>query len=199
MQGYTRRGRRLDPRPDTEALLEALDHLEVGLALYDDSGERLFENESLRRRLAGEPAGGPLARGLAGLVAEILERLEDHTIRSFRIERLEARELRTASGVVLLRASHIGMDLCGTGATLLLTVEGRAATGLPGEEELRARYGLTPAQARVALLLAERRKNAEIARELCISENTARNHTRVVLQRLRVGRRGEVGERLTQR
>ena len=57
---------------------------------------------------------------------------------------------------------------------------------------LRARFRLTPTQARVATLLADRLTNAEIAVELRIQPTTARRHTEAVLLRLGVGSRFEV-------
>lgn len=49
---------------------------------------------------------------------------------------------------------------------------------------LQHRYRLTPTQARVATLLADRLTNAEIACELQVRPSTARRHTEAVLFRL---------------
>lgn len=57
---------------------------------------------------------------------------------------------------------------------------------------LRDRYRLTPTQARVAALLADRQTNAEIAMALCIQPSTARRHTEAVLLRLGVSSRFKV-------
>ena len=57
---------------------------------------------------------------------------------------------------------------------------------------LRRKYRLTPTQARVATLLADRLTNAEIALELCVRPNTARRHTEAVLWRLGVNSRFQV-------
>lgn len=56
----------------------------------------------------------------------------------------------------------------------------------------RKRYRLTPTQARVAMLLADRLTNAEIAAELGIRPGTARSHTEAVLLRLDVTSRLKV-------
>jgi DNA-binding NarL/FixJ family response regulator len=57
---------------------------------------------------------------------------------------------------------------------------------------LRQKYRLTPTQARVATLLADRLTNAEIALELRVMPNTARRHTEAVLLRLGVNSRFKV-------
>lgn len=62
------------------------------------------------------------------------------------------------------------------------------AQKLPSLEQIRDRLGLTSQQARVALLLAERRTNKEVAAALSISLHTARHHVQAVLTRLGVTR-----------
>jgi DNA-binding NarL/FixJ family response regulator len=57
---------------------------------------------------------------------------------------------------------------------------------------LRQKYRLTPTQARVATLLADRLTNSEIAFELRVRPSTARRHTEAVLLRLGVNSRFKV-------
>jgi DNA-binding NarL/FixJ family response regulator len=57
---------------------------------------------------------------------------------------------------------------------------------------LQQQYRLTPTQARVATLLADRLTNAEIALELRVRPTTARRHTEAVLLRLGVTSRFQV-------
>lgn len=57
---------------------------------------------------------------------------------------------------------------------------------------LRDRFGLTPAEARVARLLAEGRRNDDVARLLFISPHTARRHTERILHKMHVHSRAEV-------
>jgi DNA-binding CsgD family transcriptional regulator len=63
----------------------------------------------------------------------------------------------------------------------------------PVRAYLVRRHGLTHQEALVALLLAQRRPNLEIARALFISAHTARHHTESVLAKLGVRRRADVG------
>jgi DNA-binding CsgD family transcriptional regulator len=70
----------------------------------------------------------------------------------------------------------------------LATVE-RIETTLPAEQRFRRRFRLTEKETRVALLLAQRRSNAEIASALQISPHTARRHTENVMLKLNVSSR----------
>lgn len=63
-------------------------------------------------------------------------------------------------------------------------------------ESLQDRFGLTPREAEVALLLAKRMSSKEISQRLGISVHTARRHTERILAKLGVRSRNEVRERL---
>jgi DNA-binding CsgD family transcriptional regulator len=68
------------------------------------------------------------------------------------------------------------------------TIE-RIETSEPAERRLRQRYRLTEKEISVALLLAQRRSNSEIADALRISKHTARRHTENVMLKLNVSSR----------
>jgi DNA-binding NarL/FixJ family response regulator len=57
-------------------------------------------------------------------------------------------------------------------------------------------YGLTRRETQVAKLLAQGRSNQAIARELKISQHTARHHTQRILAKLEVHSRGEAGAKI---
>lgn len=63
---------------------------------------------------------------------------------------------------------------------------------LPTAEQIVRSFGLTPKEAQVATLLADRQSNREIAAELGVTEHTARRHTEKVLRKLDVHRRALV-------
>ena len=62
--------------------------------------------------------------------------------------------------------------------------------------ELRKHAGLTPREAQVALLMAERYTHMEIATQLKVRPNTARRHCEKVLLKLGVSRRQDVARAL---
>lgn len=65
-------------------------------------------------------------------------------------------------------------------------------TPLPDCCELRRRFRLTERESEVALLLAQRRTNKEIARLLAVSTHTALHHTERVLRKLGISSRRHV-------
>jgi DNA-binding NarL/FixJ family response regulator len=72
----------------------------------------------------------------------------------------------------------------------------RRPHGSSETSSIATRYGLTPREAEVALLLAAGRGNAAIASKLRISPHTARHHTQHVLAKLGVHSRSAAGARL---
>lgn len=85
----------------------------------------------------------------------------------------------------LLQAAH-GQPV------LVVAVERVSAVGAE-IDEVRRRFDLSPRQAEVATLLARRYSDKEIAARLGISRHTARRHVELVMMRLRVHSRAEVG------
>jgi len=61
-------------------------------------------------------------------------------------------------------------------------------------DDLKRRFGLTPRESEVELLLVERRTHKEIARGLGIRPNTARRHSEHVLRKLKITSRSDVAE-----
>jgi len=68
--------------------------------------------------------------------------------------------------------------------------------GSQQQDKLMKQFGLTRREAQVATLLSQGRSNQAIARELSISEHTARHHTQRILAKLEVHSRGEAGARI---
>jgi DNA-binding CsgD family transcriptional regulator len=103
--------------------------------------------------------------------------------------------LTTRTGSFQLSAVLLGEGMFTLRPAVLVTVTPHAAP-LPDRATLRERHGLTPRQSEVAVLLAGRKTNPEIATELCISEHTARSHTEAVMGKLGVHDRREVAAAL---
>lgn len=77
----------------------------------------------------------------------------------------------------------------------VLAVERRAARRLTSDN-VQQRFGLSPRQAEVALLLAQGHTTAEIAKMLDLTTHTVRHHAEQVLQRLNVRTRQQAMVRL---
>lgn len=79
-----------------------------------------------------------------------------------------------------------------TAPAVVATIQGE------GIEGLQERFGLTPQEAHVALLLSERKTNREVADALVISPHTAKRHTERVFEKLGVHVREAVRDRLAE-
>ena len=77
----------------------------------------------------------------------------------------------------------------------VLVVERRAARRLTSDN-VQQRFGLSPRQAEVALLLAQGHTTADIAKMLELTTHTVRHHAEQVLQRLNVRTRQQAMVRL---
>jgi DNA-binding CsgD family transcriptional regulator len=78
------------------------------------------------------------------------------------------------------------------GVLIMLRRESIANAPQVNESALTRRFGLTPQEARVAIMLADQRSNREIADRLGVSAHTARHHTERVLSKLQIHSRYDV-------
>jgi DNA-binding CsgD family transcriptional regulator len=95
---------------------------------------------------------------------------------------------------VTARAAELP-GLMGGRAVLVVFIEASERM-LPTVAQLGAQFGLTPREAQVALLLAERRSNKEIANVLDVTLHTASRHTEKILWKLGISSRKYVREAL---
>lgn len=167
-------------------LANLLDEVGSAAALFDRDGRELHRSTALDRLVCGDVQGH--------LLAAALERLALQAAALDVYGRTSATVVTTRGSydVRAMRASHV---VTGHRDSIVVVVTLPEAV-IPDIEDLQARFGLTPQQSRVALLLAERRTNAEVADALCISPHTAHRHTHAVLSRLGVGSRRDVRQRL---
>jgi DNA-binding CsgD family transcriptional regulator len=101
----------------------------------------------------------------------------------------------TISGSRRVRLRPIVLDGEDEPTWVALAVERRAARRLTAEN-VQHRFGLSPRQAEVALLLAQGQTTAEIARTLNLTTHTVRHHAEQVLRRLNVRSRQQALVRL---
>ena len=101
----------------------------------------------------------------------------------------------TITGSRRVRVRPIFLDDSGTPAWLAISVERRAARRLTAEN-VQHRFGLSPRQAEVALLMAQGQTTAEMARTLNLTTHTVRHHAEQVLRRLNVRSRQQALVRL---
>lgn len=102
------------------------------------------------------------------------------------------RNVTVAGTGYIIRAQSIPS---GSQSIVVVALE-RTPAKLPSNEDLQGRFGLTQSEAKVAILLADRKSNREIAAVLGVTQHTARRHTEHVLSKLEIRRRTSVRESL---
>lgn len=161
-----------------------LDQLSEPVALLRPAGEGLHENPALRQLLVLEPE--------APRVRQAITRAAESVRRGFRAFVVGApTTVATRVTKYHLRPSRLPRGTIGPDPALVVLVHD-LGDELPERESLMERFGLTRRQCDVALCLARRRTNSEVARALSISPHTARRHTELVLAKLGVASRLEV-------
>jgi DNA-binding CsgD family transcriptional regulator len=177
------RGRDPDLASEQSLLLDAIAGLVYAVAAYGPRGECQY------RSVGGDPqdhehAGLPQAmQALAeSAVSPDGEAVATASLKLGRI-RAVATDISTAAGRYHLRAIRLRPGLFGSEGSVLVIAD-RFADDAVDRARIREEFGLTDREAEVAVLLADRRRNAEIARALGISVHTARHHVERVLLKL---------------
>lgn len=145
-------------------------------ALFSMDGRLVHQSRALQDALAREPLRNDLTDATGALAARALASPMQAGATRFSGRR----------GSYRLSAS-MGRALR---PLLMVTVAAPLAPkAVPPLETLAAQHQLTPRQAEVAALLAERRTNREISEALCVSVHTARHHVAAALSALGVERK----------
>jgi DNA-binding CsgD family transcriptional regulator len=183
----------------------ALDGLAFGLLLLDGQSRVLFANRAAQAALVRRDGLAQRAGRLSAADARASARLE-HLVRSVAVP--DPRRPTSAGGVLALPrpsgklpwrliASPLPHDLAlglpaGGRARVLLVVSEPDRVPVPPLEQLRGLFGLTPQEARLALLLAEGSELKEAADALGVGYETARTHLRSALAKAGVRRQGQL-------
>lgn len=173
-----------------EDLVHALDGLGQAALICSIAGRVLHVTPALAAVLEAEPEAAHLRAELRATVREACGSASG-TGALVRPAGDLVREVRTGTARYRLRGCMYGGPSADGSLFAIVGLE-RLTPALPSAERIRERFGLTRRQADVALLLARRKTNAEIADELCISPHTARHHTEAVMSRLGVRNRRDV-------
>jgi DNA-binding CsgD family transcriptional regulator len=105
------------------------------------------------------------------------------------------REVATTAGRYRVSACRFGERVAGHAGYIVAGVQ-RLSARVPSVEQLQERFGLTPAESRVARLIAEGLSNKEIAARLEVTAHTANRHTEKVLLKLGAKSRTEAAARI---
>lgn len=177
-------------------LLSLIDSMPEPLLLCDSAGGAIHVNRALQNALARIPDAELLRQAMLGLARAAAASLHTPTkAQGADVPGAPVHTFQSGGRQYRLRASYLGEALTGKEPLVLVALEG-ASAGLPCVAELKERYGLTTTQARVALLMADGKKDEEIARVLMNSVHTVRSHTDAVRRKLGARTRAEVGAML---
>ncbi|MGD9590114.1 MAG: helix-turn-helix transcriptional regulator [Pyrinomonadaceae bacterium] len=176
-------------------LKRAIAEIDPGVLILNKSGKVLFENERAERLLA-EKAG--IARDRGGeLAMRSPARSRKLKSRIGRIASADPDDQAAASETFILTGSDglaslevkltriepghvlgIGDDAC-----VMMTVRPLLNVGTPPVKDLRRLYGLTPAEERLARMIADGHSVQEACAMLNISANTARTHLKRIFSK----------------
>lgn len=166
-------------RWDQLAIVRALaDESRDGVILFDGEGRVLHQNATATALLSELELRAELTAALKSTCVAVLGAGE--------------RQRFNLNGLAMAAAPLPSADAAQPIG--VLTMWSRSA--LPSGVDLRERFGFTPREAEVALLLAERRTDAEIASALGISWHTVRSHIERIFSVLGCHTRREAAARL---
>lgn len=175
-------------------LLDTLDSLNQPVLVCNRAGKVLHLTASLHAVLDEEPEAERLRGELLATASELCKVPREGS-RGASLAGHAAREVGTHRARYRLSGCLYGGPHASQAAYVLVSVD-RLTPIRRSNEEMQAAFALTPAETRVALLLALGKSNAEIARELFLSPHTVRRHTERVLHKMKIGSRAEVAARL---
>lgn len=185
---------RVSPRihivpPAKTSIIRFVDAVDTAVSLTDRDGRLTSMNAPARDFFVGRT--GTRLRGLVENAVRVAMSDRRKTGEGFPnpARRFEIEHERFHVTIVLAGNDVAGQDI---GAMVMMRREQIAAAPQATEQSLAERFGLTPQEARVAMLLAEHRSNRDIADRLGVSVHTARHHTERVLAKLDIHSRYDV-------
>jgi DNA-binding CsgD family transcriptional regulator len=185
-----------------ELLTLAVAASEDGALVSDGEGRRLYTSDTLDQLLTEDGEGELLERSMDEARHALLARVAQagskeqltHTGRARRLSLVL--QLRTSEMEYRIHATAVPDRTRSQGEQLCVIWVRRCKPRLLSAADLRERYGLTPREVRVSMLLVAALRSREIAEALGISIHTARRHAEAVLRKLGVSSRNELRDRL---
>jgi DNA-binding CsgD family transcriptional regulator len=174
-------------------LRDTLDLVDEGVLVADADGRVLHTNVALQEILAGDVEAERLRWALEVARRGVAELFMERAAEESADIRHASTEVRTEAARYRVRG-HLLEQPSGDPA-IVVSVQ-RLTPEAPTPEELRARWGLSPQESRVALLLARGLSNAAIAGELGLKPTTTRHYTETVYLKLQVRSRAEAARRV---
>lgn len=187
-----------------QGTVEALNLLSVGVAMVDADGKVLAMNDAadaiIRNgdglrigRVGLETSEGGKAVTPAGLIARCAENTPAAPFEPISVLAVPRPSGRRPYSLLVCPFSGVAdpWDDVQTAALVFIS-DPESTTGGYGSELLRHVYKLTPAEARVATMVAQGHRVLDIAEQLKISVHTARTHLKRIFEKTGVERQAEL-------
>ena len=184
----------------------ALDALSAGIVLLDRTAKVVFANAAMRAMIG---AGAPLRLRNVSIAAasarygQRLDQLIQAALRNVPVASMSIPHTQDGRLLTILatsiRSRDVGrLDMLGIRdvAAMLVVFDPARPLGIPPERIMDA-YGLTLAEARVALCAASGASVPETAQRLNISANTVKTHLRRVFAKTGASRQSELARLMT--
>jgi DNA-binding NarL/FixJ family response regulator len=165
-----------------------------GVALCDAKGRVLDVNGSLDRIFAADSERDLIRREIAR-AAQSVTALSMVSGSAIETAPRASSELRTLSSHYKLSAVALDEHWAGHQSSVAVLIEPIGPRRVDSRT-LRARYGLTPREIQIAVLLQRGLSSRQISKAMGISVNTARRHAEHVLAKLNVHSRSAVGSKI---
>ncbi len=169
----------------------AFDAAGHGIAVHAPDGRRLYANRAWTRLLEREGDRERLRRAVEVGVRSVATLAGTGAAAAPEDLGVASREVRTSDARYRTRINLLRDDGLFTGGTVILATIERLTPETPTAEALQERWGLTPQQSRVALLLAQGESNRGIAEAMGLEPTTTRHYTEKVFLKLGVHSRAE--------
>ena len=177
-------------------LEQAFDAAGHGIAVHAPEGRRLYANRAWTKLLEREDDPEPLLRAVEVGVRTVATLTGTGTGGPPEDLGVASREVRTSDARYSVRINLLRDEGLFTGRSAILATLERLTPETPTAEALQERWGLTPQQSRVALLLAQGKSNRAIAGAMGLEPTTTRHYTEKVFLKLGVHSRAEAAAKV---
>jgi DNA-binding CsgD family transcriptional regulator len=174
-------------------LLDALSRMGRAAIIVGADGRMLHSNDEAETLLSPPPPASKQSGVDVLTTRDAVRKLAARMIAADANSISDPVALETGARTLIVQAMGLGSGMVGEPAVLLLLTDpmreqrGRPAAGLQV-------LGLTPGEARVAALVGNGRPVKDAARELGITESTARSALKVAYEKLRIGKQSELAK-----
>ncbi|MDI7861818.1 response regulator [Rhizobiaceae bacterium n13] len=180
-------------RETVDALASSLDRLVTGFVLLDATGRVVCANETARAIIADGDAIIQTPTGLTGINRTATQQFREALAATMRGEHQEEsvllpRDYGNPVQMHFLRLGHTGID--GEEVAALLIDPDRRRELSP--DAVRKMYGLTPAEARLCVALANGKRLDEISDDFGIAPTTIAFHLKNVFRKTQTSRQSEL-------